>query len=97
MGNEVMHLRVSQLVGQLKLCMSSLHSKVQPGSAQTPGPDINDTLQLLVKEGLLTLAEWDHDHKMLRLAAMVKLCKNVIQIFGAADETADQHSSCSSH
>ena len=76
MGNEVMHLRVSQLVGQLKLCMSSLHSKVQPGSAKTPGPDINDTLHLLVKEGLLTLAEWDHDDKMFKSTAMAKFCKN---------------------
>ena len=60
--------------------MSSLHSKVQPGSAKTPGPDINDTLHLLVKEGLLTLAEWDHYHKMLKVTAMAKLCKNLIQI-----------------
>ena len=94
MGNEVMRLRVPQLVGQMKLCLSSLHGKVQSGSAKTSGPDVNYTLNMLVEEGLLTMAEWDHDHKMLRLAAMVKLCKNLIQIFGAADETADQHSSC---
>ena len=34
MGNEVMRLRVPQLVGQLKLCLSSLHGKVQSGSGK---------------------------------------------------------------
>ena len=86
MGNEVMHLRVSQLVGQLKLCLSSLHSKVQSCSAKTSGPD--DTLNRLLEEGLLTLAEWDHDDKMFKLTPMAKFCKNLIQIFGAADKTA---------
>jgi hypothetical protein len=59
-------------VGQLKFFLSSFHCKVQSGSAETPGPDIDDTLHLLVKEGLLTLAEWDHDHKFLKLTAMAK-------------------------
>ena len=91
MGMEVMRLRVPQLVRQLKLCLSSFHCKVQSGSANTHGPDIDDTLHMLVEEGLLTLAEWDHDHKFLKLTAMVKLCKNLIQIHGAADKTADHH------
>ena len=90
MGMEVMRLRVTQLVVQLKLCLSSFHCKVQSGSAKTPGPDIDDTLHILVEEGLLTLAEWDHYHKMLKVTAMAKLCKNLIQISIATDKTADQ-------
>ena len=88
MGMEVMRLRVTQLVVQLKLCLSSCHCKVQSGSAKTHGPDIDDTLHMLV--GLHTLAEWDHYHKMLKVTAMAKLCKNLIQISIATDKTADQ-------
>ena len=79
MGIEVMLLRVPQLVEQLKLCFSSCHCKVQSGIAKTPGPDVDDTLHMLVEEALLTLAEWDHYHKLLKMTAMVKLCKNLIQ------------------
>ena len=74
MGNEVMRLRVPQLVGQLKLCLSSLHGKVQSGSAKTSGPDVNYTLNMLVEEGLLTMAEWDHTHKIFKSAAIVIIC-----------------------
>ena len=62
MGNEMECFRVPQLVRQLKLCVSPFHSKVQSGTAKTPGPDINDTLHMLVEKGLLTLTEWYHDH-----------------------------------
>ena len=50
-------LWMSQLVEQLQLCLAVFGTKIKPGKARSSGPHIDDILDILEKEGFLTLAE----------------------------------------
>ena len=46
---------MSKLVEQLQLCLAVFGAKIKPGKARSSGPHIDDILDILEKEGFLTL------------------------------------------
>ena len=65
LGREVTHLRMTQLVRQVELCLSVPHTEIKPGLAGTSRPDIDDMSNVCEEESLLTLTEGDHDGESL--------------------------------
>ena len=64
---------VSKLVEQLQLCMAVFCAQIMPGKARSTGPHINDILDILEKEGFLTLTEKSHVHVGVKLTVMVNI------------------------
>ena len=48
---------MSKLVEQLQLSLAIFGAKIQPGKARSSGPHIDDILDILEKEGFLTMTE----------------------------------------
>ena len=42
---------MSELVEQLQFCLAIFSAKIQPGKDRSSGPHIDDTLEILEKEG----------------------------------------------
>ena len=66
---------MSKLVEQLQLCLAVFGAKIKPGKARSSGPHIDDILDILEKEGFLTLTEKSHVdlHVGVKLTAMVNI------------------------
>ena len=64
---------MSKLVEQLQLCLAIFGAKIKPGKARSSGPHIDDILDILEKEGFLTLAEKSHVDVGVKLTVMVNI------------------------
>ena len=64
---------MSKLIEKLELSLAISGTKIKPGKARSSGPHIDDILDILEKEGFLTLTEKSHVHVGVKLTVMVNI------------------------